>query len=348
MGKQTDNDSNHDDDALMRQLLAPLGPRQAPDEAALRRAEAVFREALAPVVLRSRRNRMRTLLSVAATVVVAVAFGVIFGNRSADPADAEAIANVVKFIGPVELIGETNAVHVGGAIRSGQVMMTGATGRASLRYRGADVRLDVATTVRFEPARLVLERGAIYVDSGDRRARTEPPVVIETRFGMLGHIGTQFMAKLDSDRLMVGVRQGTVFVQSNNERRDMSAQPHQASIAEVDASGAIQIHETTPFDGLWSWVPEASPGYAVEGRSVEAYLQWLARERGYSVQYDSPASATQAKATMLHGDLSGLSMENAIAVVHATTQLNINLDQSGTVRVALEGNHDADPRHDGQ
>ena len=80
-------------------------------------------------------------------------------------------------------------------------------------------------TVRFDSTRLVLERGAIYVDTGDAASRTEPPVLIETRFGMLGHTGTQFMAKLDADRLTVGVREGTVFVKSGSERRDMSASP---------------------------------------------------------------------------------------------------------------------------
>jgi hypothetical protein len=51
---------------------------------------------------------------------------------------------------------------------------------------------------------------------------------------------------------------------------------------------------------------------------------------------------------VLHGDLNGLSIEEAIAVVTATTQFKIDLDSTGTVRVALERNHDADPRHDGQ
>jgi hypothetical protein len=344
---QTDNDSNHDDE-LMRRLLAPLGPRQEPDQAALRRAEAAFREALAPVVLRGKRNRRRTWLSVAATVIVVVGTAAIFGTRPSDPADAGVIAQVVKSIGPVELIGGTATGQAAATVRTGQVLMTAANGRALLRYRGADVRLDVATTVRFDATRLVLQRGAIYVDSGDPSLRTEPPVLIETPFGMLGHIGTQFMARLDADHLTVGVREGSVFVKSGTERRDMAAPPHRASIAEVDRSGNIQIRDAKPFDGLWSWVPEASPGFAVEGSSVEAYLKWLSRENGYSVQYDGPASATQAKEIVLHGDLNGLSLADAIATVSATTQLDVELEPSGTVRVALEGDHDADPRHDGQ
>jgi ferric-dicitrate binding protein FerR (iron transport regulator) len=347
MDPQIDDDSGRDD-ALMRRLFALLGRRAAPGEAVMRRAEDAFREALAPIIQRRKSTRNRIALSIAATLLAAVGIGVIVNDRSSNPTDSGAVANLVKSIGPVEVMGDAASGHAAGAIRIGQVLMTGANGRASLRYRGADVRLDVATTVRFDPARLVLERGAIYVDTGDARPPNEPPVLVETRFGMLGHTGTQFMAKLDADRLTVGVREGTVFAESRGNRRDMSAQPHRASSAEVDASGNIQVHEVTPFGGMWSWVPEASPGYAVEGSSVDTFLRWLGREHGYSLQYDGPASEARAKTTVLHGDLNGLSMADAIAVVNATTQLDVDLESTGTVSVALEGNHDADPGHDGQ
>jgi ferric-dicitrate binding protein FerR (iron transport regulator) len=346
MDTRTDDDSNSDD-ALMRRLLAPLGRRQAPDDAAMRRAEQAFRSALAPVVLRRKRTRRRAWLSLAATIVVAVGVGALFTMQQSNRAEG-AIASLVKANGAVELLDDVAPLHPPAAIRTGQTLMTGATGRAALRYRGADVRLDVATTVRFDPARLVLERGAIYVDTGDAASRSEPPVVIETRFGVLGHTGTQFTARLDADRLTVGVREGTVYVDSGSERRDMSASPHRASVAEVGASGDIRTHEGAPYDNLWSWVSAASPGYTVENGSVDAYLAWLGHEHGYSVQYDGPDTATQATTTLLHGNPGDLPIEDAIAVINATTQLAVELDPTGIIRVALERDHHADPRHDGQ
>ena len=347
MDTRTDDDSN-DEDALMRRLLAPVGRRKAPDAAAMQRAEHAFRAALAPVVLRRKRTQRRAWLSLAATIFVAVGVGVLLTVQQSNRAETGAIATLVKSSGAVELLGDVASVNATSAIRTGQTLMTGPTGHAALRYRGADVRLDVASTVRFDPARLVLERGAIYVDTGDPASRSEPPVVIETRFGVLGHTGTQFTARLDTDRLTVGVREGTVYVDTGSERRDMSALPHAASIAEVAASGDIRIRESTPYDNLWSWVPVASPGYAVENSSVDGYLEWLGHEHGYSVQYDGPNSEAQARFTLLHGNPGDLSMEEAVAVINATTRLDVALDTTGIIRVALESDHDAHPRHDGQ
>ena len=62
MDTRTEDDSDSDD-ALMRRLLAPLGRRQAPNDAAMQRAEQTFRAALAPVVLRRKRTRRRAWLS---------------------------------------------------------------------------------------------------------------------------------------------------------------------------------------------------------------------------------------------------------------------------------------------
>ena len=349
MDSRTDNDSRDDlqrEDALMQRLFAVSGRRGAPDAAALQRAEEALRRGPAPIVQRRKRKRTLMTLSIAASVLAAVGLGLIYANQQPAVTNTESIARLVKSVGPVEVIGGTAATP--NAIRSGRVLLTGATGRASLRYRGADVRLDVATTVRFDPTKLVLERGALYIDTGDTRLAGEPPVLVETRFGMLGHTGTQFMARLDTDRLTVAVREGTVFVKSGGSRRDMSAQAHAASFAEVDASGDIQVHEAAPYGGMWSWVPEVSPGFTAEGKSVDTYLGWLGREYGYAVEYDNPISESLAKSVLLHGDLSGLAVADAIVAVSATTQLAVNLDAVGVIRVSLERDHDADPRHDGQ
>lgn len=329
MDTRNEDDSNGDD-ALMRRLLAPVGRREAPDAAAMQRAEQAFREALAPVVLRRKRSRRRAWLSLAATVVVGIG-AVLFTMQPPNRTETGAIATLVTSSGAVELLGDTTALQPAAAIRTGDTLMTGATGRAALHYRGADVRLDVASTVRFDPARLVLERGAIYADTGDPASRTEPPVVIETRFGVLGHTGTQFTARLDADRLTVGVREGTVYVDSGHERRDMTASLHAASVAEVGSSGDIRVRESVPYDNLWSWVADASPGYIVENSSVDAYLQWLGHEHGYSVQYNGN-SAAQATSTLLHGEPGNLSIEDAVAMINATTALEVALD-TGTLRV---------------
>jgi ferric-dicitrate binding protein FerR (iron transport regulator) len=333
-------DDEHRDDELMRRAFAVTGRRPNVDPLALERAEQVFRRALAPVIERNRRQRRARSYargSLAAAFIVALGVAWLL-PRPHDPVVDEPIATLIASKGPVEVLGANVPVDRG--IRVGQVLMTGADGRASLVYRGADVRLDVATTVRFDAARLALERGAVYVDTDGARPPGEPNVLIETRFGMVGHTGTQFVARVDDAALTVAVREGTVFVKANADRRDLSASGHAATVAVVGASGAIDVRSAQPFDGEWAWVPRVSPGFSADGRSVDAYLDWVSREYGYSVDYRDATTASRAKTTLLHGDLGELPIADALDAVSATTGLVVDL-ASGELHVASKGDHDS-------
>jgi ferric-dicitrate binding protein FerR (iron transport regulator) len=349
MATPTDDDARRED-ALMRRVFHIAGRRPAADPAALKHAEDVFRRALAPVVERNRRHtrtRRYARWSMAAAFIAALGIA-LWLPRPSDPRLAEPVATLLASRGPVAVLGPGAGAQTPKGIHLGQVLMTGPDGRASLRYRDADVRLDVATTVRFDAARLVLERGAVYVDTGVRRPPGEPNVLIETRFGMVGHTGTQFVARVADDRLIVGVREGTVFVKGDTDRRDLSATPHGATIAEVGPSGVIDIREAPSFDGLWSWVPQLSEGFAADGRSVDAYLGWVSREYGYTVDYGDSATESRAKSTLLHGDLGGLPIDTALDAVGATTDLDVDLDAAGQLHVTSKRNHDADGRNERQ
>ena len=344
MDQPTDEDMSGDEE-LMRRLFAVLGRRRVPNEAAMARAEDEFRQALGPTVRRRKRRRTVTLMALAASVLIAIV--VVFSANSPDQTNAGSIARLVSSTGPVEIVGGTPS-GVKGAIRAGQSIMTGPTGRAAIRYRDTDVRVDVASTVRFDAARLVLHRGAIYVDTNNI-SPAPPSVIVETRFGMVGHTGTQFVAKVDADKLTVGLREGGIYVKSSaGDRRDLSAEPGRALIAEVDSSGRVQIRQGLRYGGLWSWVPAASPTYTTEGRSLDEYLAWLAREYGYTVDYADAETRARAETTSIHGDVSGLSIEDAVHAVTATTRVNVTLDPAGTLHVASARDHRSDTRHEGQ
>jgi len=355
MDTPTDDDARRED-AVMRRVFDIAGRRPAVDPVALEHAEAAFRSALAPVVQRNRRQartRRYARWSMAAAFVAALGIA-LWLPRPNDSAIDEPVATLVASRGPVAVVGSGAGAQTGTpngtpkGIHVGQVLMTGPDGRASLRYRDADVRLDVATTVRFDAARLVLERGAVYVDAGARRAPGEPNVLIQTRFGMVGHTGTQFIARIADDRLIVGVREGTVFVKADADRRDLSATRRGAAIAEVGPSGVVDVREGRAFDDLWAWVPQLSQGFSADGRSVDAYLGWVSREYGYTVDYGDAATESHAKATLLHGDLGGLPIGTALDAVGATTDLDVDLDSAGELHVTSKRNHDSDGRNERQ
>jgi hypothetical protein len=343
------DDSNDGDDALARRLFTAAGRRRVPSEALARASEIAFRQALAPVVARRMRaHRRRTIGAAAAAACVIAAAGAVFTMRESapDPASKETVARIVRSMGPVEVMGP-GAVPGATSLQTGQALVTGANGRAALDYRGADVRVNVGSLVRFGPARLVLERGAIYVDAAGTRSAGEPGIVIETRFGTLGDVGTQFFASIEQERLTVAVREGTVFLRSAQDRHDLSATAGSAQVAEVDQNGRFEIHPGATHGGDWAWIPQVSSGFATDGRSVDAYLRWLGDEYGYALDYRSADSATRAKAVKLHGDLSGLSPDEAITAIAAITQLDVAI-AAGTITVGSERDHNADPGHNRQ
>src|SRR5262249_15063645 len=141
--------------------------------------------------------------------------------------------------------------------------------------------------------------------------------------------------------------EGTVFFVSAQDRRDLSATPGVAQVAEIDATGHFEIHAESTHAGPWAWVPEASRGFVTEGRSVDAYLRWLADEQGYALAYRSPASEAQAKRGLLPGDLGALPPQAAVAAIGSITDLDVALDDS-TISVASKRERDADPGHDRQ
>ena len=144
------------------------------------------------------------------------------------------------------------------------------------------------------------------------------------------------------------MREGTVFIKGDADRRDLTAARHGATIAEVGPSGTIDVREAPSFDGLWSWVPQLSQGFAADGRSVDAYLGWVSREYGYTVDYGDAATESRAKSTLLHGDLGGLPIGTALDAVGATTDLDVNLDSSGELRVTSKREHDSGGRNERQ
>src|SRR5262249_32789291 len=142
--------------------------------------------------------------------------------------------------------------------------------------------------------------------------------------------------------------EGTVFVKADADRRDLSAVNRGAIVAVVGPSGAIDVHDAPAFDGLWAWVPQMSPGFTADGRSVDAYLDWVSREYGYSIDYDNAATEARAKTTLLHGDLGGLPIGTALDAVGATTDLDVALGASGDLRVSSKRDHDSDRRNQRQ
>ena len=69
------------------------------------------------------------------------------------------------------------------------------------------------------------------------------------------------------------------------------------------------------------------PPFSIEGRSVDEFLGWAARETGRQVVYASPDIEQQARRVTLSGTVEGLAPDQALAAVLATTSLRPVVDR---------------------
>jgi hypothetical protein len=67
---------------------------------------------------------------------------------------------------------------------------------------------------------------------------------------------------------------------------------------------------------------------AIEGRSLSAFLDWYARERGVSVRFASADAQAGAARTILRGSIDAMSLDEALSSVLATSGVRARLSGS--------------------
>lgn len=187
-------------------------------------------------------------------------------------------------------------------------------GRVAMRREdGLEVRLDAATQLAFNTAdRATLVDGRVYVDAG-RPGTGTASFILRTPQGEVRHLGTQYSASLQGGTLQVAVREGSVAI-------DRGASPVVARAGEallVASDGQVQRSSVPAYGDAWRWAEAVAPQFLIEGRSLDEFLAWAARETGRDVIYASADAAREAEVTRLKGSVAGLSPEAAVAAVLA-------------------------------
>jgi ferric-dicitrate binding protein FerR (iron transport regulator) len=325
------NDIRDRDEPAIAALLRQVGARTRPDDAVARQVqdavEAEWRELVA--ARRSRHTRTRWLAAVASVAAVAVGAWLMWPATSVAPVT---VATLGPVVGEVELRdgdGPWRAAGTGNVVTSASTLRTGRGGLAALAMAsGVQVRLDSGTELAMnEHGSARLASGAVYVDAGHGQDRADP-FVIDTPFGDVSHLGTQYVARLGSGSLDVAVREGRV------EVRD-GGQAYVADAGEqLTVSGAAVVRApVSPTSPQWDWIGGVTPPYNIEGRTVAEFLAWAGRETGRSVGYATPADAARAERVTLSGTVEGLPPRQAVAAVLATTSLSARYAE-GRIEVA--------------
>ena len=251
------------------------------------------------------------------------------------PDTVATVATVEAVNGPVRAASGEDApagVVSGAELLPGAVIETGpfgesvASARVAFRLAGGtSIRLDAGSRVRILAAdRLALDRGAVYADSGAEPGRA---IAIDTPLGVVTDVGTQFEVRLDdtASRLEVRVREGTVIVETPDDRHQISADGGRAVELTVSADGDATRRAVACYGPRWSWVHDASPPLGDDSGLVVDILEWAARESCWRLSYADPSLERRA-AVPLEGAMSGLTPEEAVALALPAAGLSYRLE----------------------
>ena len=309
-------------DEAFAELLGRASPRPAPPEA----DEALIRAAVQAEWQKvsgghARRRHVR-LFAIAASVLLAV-FATL--NLLRDPADdfgSQQMATIEKRFGDINVNHQVvNAVQMA-AIKGGDFIETGPeSGLALGWHNGGSLRLDESTVVAFDAEnQIYLQQGRVYFDSeaGPFSARPASGDAVEfairTDYGVVRHLGTQYMTELGVNELVVSVREGMVSI-------DGKARATRGQQFAISGAGVVSISDTNGVDD-WEWVEKSTPAVSLNGRLVHEALEWVSRESGRTIQYASAAAESLARTTELRGGFYDMEPSRALEIFMKTVDLN--------------------------
>lgn len=321
MGGSMNDESrvDHGDERALAALLRAAGARQAPSPRATTDVRAaVEAEWRATVSGRARRRQWTGWAAAASVAVAAVGAWLLYPSLQTEPVR---VADVTRVVGSVEQDhgdGRWSPLTAGDSLGAGTRLRTAGDGRLALELAsGVELRLDADTELAL--ARLdeaALARGAVYVDSGAANGSSGADLELATPAGSVRHLGTQYEARVLDGSVRVGVREGRIRVAA--DAGDVFAGAGERLVIE---NGALTRERLARTDADWQWIADVTPPFTLEGRTVEEFLVWAARETGRTVVYASPAAAQRARAIQLSGTVEGLTPDEAVAAALSTTSL---------------------------
>jgi len=264
---------------------------------------------------RSRLLRWTLPIAVAASAALVAVF-----LMQPPPISPVGVGTVAKVISPVT---GDSALLPGDEIYVDMTIETDVgQGYSFLLSRNESLRLDENSAIRIDAAdRFTLLRGRVYADTGDMVYRNGG-LRVDTDYGAVTDIGTQFAVSVADDLLDVAVREGRVDV-----RRDDSVLI--ATSGErlmIDEHGGSTVDALDATDAYWNWTTDLAPAFDIEGRSLMEFLKWAARESGRILFFEDSDLRMAAMRTDLHGSIADFSPLEAVESVLSTTAFHYRIE----------------------
>jgi hypothetical protein len=287
-------------------------------------------------LFRSTQPSLRWLAAAASVAAIAVSVAILRSPES-EAGPVVATLQSVRGESSIERAGEHGwqpaalGVPAESELRAGDALRTAAGGRAVLVLaQNVSLRVHADTQLVFRSHdRIDLERGTVYLDSGGRQ-HAGVAVHLRTPLGEVWDTGTQFELHAGDSSLRIRVREGAVRFEDNDRSLDSGAGDELLIPAQGEA---VRAHIST-YDDAWGWVAELASFRPQGDYSAATLLQWISRETGRALQYDSAATRVHAEALRLHG-AEGLSPVETLDVVAATTDLQYEIDPTAIIVHAM-------------
>ncbi len=327
------NDGSSEDESLGL-LLRETGARETPSAEMMDEVRQAVHAEWQSMVAQRQRRRWYVGTGLAAGIA-AVAIAVV-SNLQTHPAAVSPMATLARTEGSPQI--STDGGHawhplaIDTPLVPGTLLRTDATARIALDvHPQVSLRMDADSLLALEmPDRIALDRGAVYVDADPQAWSTSSALVIETAYGSVRHLGTQYEARLHEDAVSVTVREGHVAIDSGDHH-------YAGAMGErilISAQGMQERSVVSPQDPGWDWAVRLAPGFDIERQSLSRFLEWVARETGRPIEYASPEVRTRADQLILRGSVKDLPPEQALQAVLATTSFTLSADPS-TIRIQL-------------
>ncbi len=328
-----DDQSGLSDESTLARLVKQGGVQEQPSEIARARArkaaEAAWQKKVQqhtdPQFGRKIRNAQKKRYAgwVALAASLTLSFWLLISfDRSLAPVS---IAEVEQSIGRVDVGDKGIGIHDGSIRRevnrlaAGTSVHTHEGARVALKTAGGNrLRIDENVDLTLVTAtRIQLVRGRIYVDS--------PPgtkeIHISTALGELKELGTQFEVEVKDEHLRVRMREGKVAVSTSRQTVLASAEDGVGDVADIPRVGEIEWSKLDTTDSHWDWYRDIEPFYRIDNARLLDFLQWVARQTGRELILSSPGVEIEAQNSRLHGTVQGMTMDQALKSVLASTNL---------------------------
>ncbi len=154
---------------------------------------------------------------------------------------------------------------------------------------------------------------------------------VRTDAGTVTPIGTRYQVSIADSDLMIMVREGVVSIESKQVSE-------QAAVSEqllVSADGIITRSRIETYGGAWAWVERTTPEFSADGGTILVFLDWVSRETGMRVQFDSDETRRIAESARIVGYGALNAPSAASGVVMPTTGLRWEIRQ-GTIFIEQE------------